>query len=440
MSQTIKTLTPQSTKAFFIDMLVRDIGLTDCILDLVDNALDSLVEREHMDVMNFLLPSPELAPVENASIDIECSGKRFLIHDTCGGVSSEQARKQMFVFGSTDRSADAYGLGVYGIGMKRAFFKLGRHVVVKSAHNGEKWQVTWDVDDWKRSNSWDLSFDYVEPTRSSTRPGTSIEITGLHDPVARRFELAELARSLTNRISSAHSLFLKAGANIRVNTLPAATRLPSLLRSDRIEPVRKSLTVDGVDVLIIAGLTPKSDRTPRGWYVFCNGRMVLEADKSERTGWGDLAPQFHTKYNHFVGYVYFRSKEVDRLPWMTTKEGVDRESPVYQRALAEMVTQAKPILSVLNDLYPADEQTEKELTRRVLDQAKPVAINALPQKDSVFEFRPAKRKQAAEVRIQYSRPRSQVDRIRKYLGDLKMSGSKVGEYTFDWFLKEECDE
>ena len=42
------------SKAFFIDMITRDLTVTDSILDLVDNSIDQAVERQRVDVMTTL--------------------------------------------------------------------------------------------------------------------------------------------------------------------------------------------------------------------------------------------------------------------------------------------------------------------------------------------------------------------------------------------------
>jgi hypothetical protein len=43
-----------------------------------------------------------------------------------------------------------------------------------------------------------------------------------------------------------------------------------------------------VSVRIVAGVGP-SNPPDAGWYVVCNGRVVLAADRTEVTGWGLIA-------------------------------------------------------------------------------------------------------------------------------------------------------
>ena len=44
------------TKGLFLEMFVRDLSLEDCILDLVDNSIDSLTRSRKIDVSEALLP------------------------------------------------------------------------------------------------------------------------------------------------------------------------------------------------------------------------------------------------------------------------------------------------------------------------------------------------------------------------------------------------
>ena len=197
--------------------------------------------------------------------------------------------------------------------------------------------------------------------------------------------------------------------------------------------------MDGVEILIIVGLTPKEMREPQGWYVFCNGRMIVEADKSKLTGWGeDRFPVFHSKFNHFLGLVYFSSLELEKLPWTTTKSEVVKDSPVYQAALNEMRIQSRPILDLLSSFYPSTTEEEKIVQRELLFDTEAVTVDQLSKQESIFHVEPIIHK-PTEANISYRKPISEVDRIRKRLGKPTMSYKKVGEYTFEYYLERECD-
>ncbi|MEO8218993.1 MAG: hypothetical protein ABI718_18105 [Acidobacteriota bacterium] len=240
------------------------------------------------------------------------------------------------------------------------------------------------------------------------------------------------------RLASTYALFLTAGVEITVNGEAVGAEL-ARFASDPVAPARRSWQRDGVDVLMIVGLSPVDDQDPRGWYVYCNGRMVLDADKTIETGWGDVLPQFRSKYNHFVGHIFFKSEDVRLLPWRTTKQGVERELPIYQHALGEMRLYARPVLAFLNDLYPSDAQVDPSLQRSTLQEAPTATITALPAEDRAFAYTPPPRQTRSDVSIQFRRLKTDVERIKRNLGDATMSAGAVGAYAFDYFLEQEVD-
>src|SRR5690242_13147884 len=115
------------SKTFFIDMLTRDIGLSVCVLDLIDNSIDSLIDASGLDVSHHLISGTKAkAGSASAHIAISYTPSRFSIADDCGGISVNEARDRVFLLGNPVEERARTGLGVYGIGMKRAFFKIGK--------------------------------------------------------------------------------------------------------------------------------------------------------------------------------------------------------------------------------------------------------------------------------------------------------------------------
>src|SRR5262249_54428180 len=153
--------------------------------------------------------------------------------------------------------------------------------------------------------------------------------------------------------------------------------------------------------------------TPRGWYVFCNGRMVLESEKTTMTGWGtSRLPAFHSKFNHFIGYVYFRSKDLFKLPWTTTKDGVELESPIYQEALNQMAVYARPALDFLNKLY-SDTRPESEPEKEVFQSAKKIGPERVAaQPDQMFTAEVKRDRNEELITIQYKRKRKLIQKVK----------------------------
>ncbi len=399
MAVSDNTVKARPTKAFFIEMITRDLGLTDCILDLVDNAIDHAVAIAAADVMAVLTDGGKSNRLEGASIAIEFSNEEFVIRDTCGGISVDDARTKVFMFGNPDDKSTPGGLSVFGIGMKRGFFKLGHHISMLS-HTANDWfSIEIDVRAWqeKGDDDWDFTL----------------------------------------------KVFITSGLVITVQGVPVLAALPALGTYDKVTPARRIVERDHVQILIVAGLTSADDKIARGWYVFCNGRMILEADKSRLTGWGEgSAPQWHTKYRRFVGYAYFRSDDVRSLPWTTTKQGVVYESPVYQTALSEMAVQGRPILTFLNNVYPGEQEAEGVPERELLAQVRSVPITQVPRQQSIFKVDLEELKRNQEnvlMNVQYKKSVKELERVRRCLKSPGLPATKIGEYTFDYFVKQECE-
>ena len=426
------------SKAFFIDMLTRDLTLSDCILDLIDNSIHSLIKKSKLDVSQHLFTGSKVMPIKGL-IDLQFSPSRFVLVDDCGGISVEDAKDDVFLLGNPATDGRQPGLGVYGIGMKRAFFKIGDRISISSHTSTEEFRIDIDVNEWKaKAEDWTFPFSFARQ-RNSKRGGTTIAVSDVHATVREQFQAASFRNLLLEKISTAYALFLKAGLKIRINDEPAVPDMPEFGESASLRTHRHMVRVADVDILFMVGVSPERDKTPRGWYVFCNGRLVLDADQTRRTGWGvESHPHFHTKYNHFLGYVYFRSRDVQKLPWTTTKDGIVWESPIYQRALSEMRILSRPVLDFLNSLY-SDVRAQSEPERVLLKEAKAVDPTEVAQrKDTVFQAKATKEPGDSEISIQYKRPKRKIDEIKKKLGKLSMSAYRVGEYTFDWFYERNC--
>ena len=107
------------TKQFFVSMLTRDISLADAILDLVDNCLDGALRLANGDEVDYA----------QHFVKIELAADHFSIEDNCGGIPRDVAKNYAFKMGrepDDQRDAKSETIGMYGVGMKRAIFKMGR--------------------------------------------------------------------------------------------------------------------------------------------------------------------------------------------------------------------------------------------------------------------------------------------------------------------------
>ncbi|MBW2021132.1 MAG: ATP-binding protein, partial [Deltaproteobacteria bacterium] len=359
-------------KRFFIEMFTRDIPLLDCILDLIDNCFDGLARTGRLcmhTISNDIFGSrANPAPKKSGRPHIQVSfdANRFRISDNCGGIDYQYALEDVFNFGHSTRRSKEY-FGVYGVGMKRALFKMGECFQVQSRTLNNGFKCNLDIGDWMRHDSkmedWTIPITKIRPTKTPRRAGTQITVSPLKDHVAELLVSPRFESDLIRAVARVYAFLVGKYVKISVNGSDVQPfRVPDG------EP-RKGRTSyedfkhDGVKVRVFATLvSPGHDRPTKensGWYVACNGRLILVADTSELTGWGlSPSPIWVPKYTAFIGLVFFEAKNPLALPWTTTKRGVNRESPVYRKAISRMAVLARPILSFCNRKYPSDEDQE----------------------------------------------------------------------------------
>lgn len=430
-------ISAEPTKAFFVDMLTRDIPLEQAILDLVDNSVDAARS------------SSGNGKLDGKEVKIEFDGERFRIADNCGGFDSESARKYAFRFGRpADSPPSRHSIGQFGVGMKRALFKFGSHFTVRSATTDDAWAIDVDVTEWERQSKWNFPWAEFNPDDnvSMENPGTEIVVDSLRKEVGMRFATKNFETAIMQLIKSKHRQFISAGLQISVNGQRIdALSLYILVREDApFRPGTDELSYkykDGIEtkVRLIVGIGESSPREA-GWYVICNGRVILEADRSSTTGWGLIedasnaikVPSFHNQFARFRGIVSFDSDDSSRVPWNTTKTDVDQDNPVWQLTFTRMCEMMRPVITFLNELdNDIDEHTRDESPLfEFVSKARAVRTEELPTKSAfVAPARSAVRKSVKTTKIQYSKPQDQISFLMKELS--LGTATAVGQRTFE---------
>lgn len=433
------------TKAFFVDMLVRDIALEQAILDLVDNCVDGAKRYSQTDF-------------NNRNVKIEISSDRFRIIDNCGGFGTEVAKNYAFRFGRPSGSPKTpHSIGQFGVGMKRALFKFGRNFIVRSATSDESWAINVDVNEWEdEKKGWELPWSSFEGTESISLgddrisrdcPGTEIVVTNLRPEVAAKFGTQHFANSISAHIKSKHRQFIAGGLTISVNGAHLDATSLFLLVHDDLKPGVDVINFSGksgslVKARIVVGVGVSSPKDA-GWYVVCNGRVILEADRRSVTGWGvveseaerAVVPNYHNQFARFRGVVSFDSDDSSLVPWNTTKTDIDQDNPVWQKTFQRMTEMMRPVIAFLNELdRDVDEYTkEKSPLHNYVQKSSTARSESITEKG---EFIAPKREKIDRgpktVKIQYSRTVDDVNFVQEQLN--LNSAKAVGEKTFDLML------
>jgi hypothetical protein len=439
------------TKAFFVRMITRDISLGDCILDLIDNSIDGAWELAGSRPMSL----SDATDLSKYKIEIEADLDHFRILDNCGGISFDDAAEYAFTFGRDETDPhEQYSIGVYGIGLKRAVFKIGTQIKIRSTYDiegrNESFGVPIDVPTWVGSGNSVWDFD-IEEAEALPAPGVEVVVTGLNEGTAVSFGNPGFIQDLKRIISRDYALHLQRGLSIWVNGMSIRGWQIELLEGGNFSPMRieyeDGSEKDAVRVEIIAGMAappPESvepdeqdDKESRsGWYVVCNGRIVLAADKSSQSGWGtDDWPKWHPQYEGFLGLIFFASADASLLPLTTTKRSVDGSSSVYRRAMPRMREASKTWISYTN----ARKQTLEE-AKQFESQARPLAISSVAKHEAVSLPRLTAKPAERMANIAYSVTRERVRALASAFGNINMSYRDVGLKSFEYAYADNVEE
>ncbi|WP_082780992.1 ATP-binding protein [Cephaloticoccus primus] len=454
------------TKEFFVSMLTRDISLEDAILDLLDNCIDGILR-------NKLAGTGGEGAYQNYYSQIVIESDYFSISDNCGGIPWSQ-RNYAFRMGRPTAVVpdELATVGVYGIGMKRAIFKMGRECSIQTRNREDSYRV--DIDDaWlMEEDNWQLT---TKPSElESKEEGTTIVIRKLLPGVAEEFYKRgdSFRASLSKAIETHYSAIIEKGFNISINKVsikpnPVKLAFAQDASTKGIRPYILSIDdYDGVAIFMAVGFTrpipdenegrdaienPKYDSDHAGWTIVCNDRVVLYCDKSEKTGWGvGGVPRYHPQFIAISGIVEFVSTDSRKLPTVTTKRGLDMGSSLYLQIRDKMIEAMKMFTNFTNSW-----KKDTNGVRRQIKEAPLLSLSQLKaySKENKKEFRslrrairgaylkpdlPTPEKHHCSMRqISFYKPVDQIATVSNYLfGKNDHGPSEVGEKCFNNILEE----
>jgi len=451
MSKYDSKVNAHPVKGFFVSMLTRDITLGDAILDLLDNCIDGVLRNKAMGTGS--------EPYSGFYANITFSKNEFSIVDNCGGIPWS-LHNFAFKMGKPPKDKSGVGtVGVYGIGMKRAIFKIGMDAKIKTKTTDDQYEVHISPEWMRDEEAWDLP---VKEWKGKADPGTEIVVTEINSGVSEFFgaDRATFENELIGKIASQYCFIINKGFKVRVNGKPVPAKAVKLaFDSDKrgIRPYIYRGKIDGVNVFIAVGFTrpipsdadlsdidgDKYSSIDSGWTIVCNDRAVVYCDRTELTGWGDgNVPSFHNQFIAISGIVEFQADDPALLPTTTTKRGIDASSRLYMKAKNKMREGMKIYTNYTYKWKGRNDESKKQIAK-----AKPMAMNEIKALKKVAytteskyggrQYKPSlpspsSSPEEQNVAILYYRKKAEVSILGRYLfEDEEAPARRVGEKCFE---------
>ena len=342
--------------------------------------------------------------------------------------------------------------------MKRALFKMGEKFEVESRTESDHFQIDVDVENWKKKErkqklesgaeiveeDWDFTYENItKENKNLEEKGTYIKVENLHSEVSELFDNEEFLNDLSNDVERLLNFSLEKKLQIFLNG-KKLTKRDLLIFNDQSLPYFFEGQKENVKFRVIAGLGEVGKPSASGWYIYCNDRLVVEADKSEITGWGTTGlPRWHIDYVMFRGIVFMDSDEPINLPLTTTKKGIDATSDIYKSVLVYMKEGLSTIIPFLKQITKlGDEANEyRKMLGEQEEKLSVVDLKSMVTENDRRKFiapaldtnKIAMKKE--HVRIAYDVKKDIANAARFHSG--AKSYKELGEYSFHYYLKME---
>lgn len=310
-------------KALFIVAITKDITLESTICDLIENSINAAKKLCKFKTLRGYRVELYIGKNYNDKYD-------FVIKDNCGGITREDAKNRAFMLGN-DFEDNKLG---FGIGMKRALFKLADDFILESYTIDDKFKIQMDVKEWQKKSSWNT------PIRKNTNkeilePGVVISISRLNSKIESELLSTKFQRDLINTIKINFEFALEAGFEIYLNRKKveySSSLFAKNLLEDRVYDISEN------EIKLKIEHNSKRSYEYYGWNYVINGRNIIHGDKYILNNWQKSIKENKYNFEKFVGFVFINGDDVSGLPLNTSKDGIDINNSVYKKIQKYMIS------------------------------------------------------------------------------------------------------
>jgi len=394
----IKTLKVNTgiNQKYLEETLTTDITVLESIFDLIDNSIDAA--RDHLlqsksSTDKYGLPKT----YKGYKIHVRLSQKSICIRDNCLGINENTLSNRAFKI--AEISDHKFGIGQYGLGLKRALLKFGSCFGMSTDDGEYSYKM--------RFTNKELAMQ--SGIKASMFKSTSIRKTlfiasDIKSDVRYELESELWLENALRMLGIRYAAYIAKGLKISISCPHHQTfekiigKLPGIRKKSKLTTRNTSFTNDGVTVFIESGihseyifptedghsLTKNRDITDEyGLYFICNDRVIVAQSTEKEHGW---KTKWHSEYNGFVCLVRFVSEDPRKMPWNTLKTALRTDGRLFVETRSKLQPIADSYRQEVKKLYlPQKSKVEnRENTSTPEDQTTETTSNIEPtQQNSV---------------------------------------------------------
>ncbi|NFE72846.1 hypothetical protein FDC27_06865 [Clostridium botulinum] len=302
-------------KALFILALTKDEKLDSAICELIANSINAAERLNNSKVLKGYRAELYIGKNNNIPYD-------FLMKDNCGGISREDAKNKAFKLGNDFKN---YKLG-FGIGMKRALFKLCEEFILESHTVNDSFKIQMNILDWEKKRGWNIPIKNNN-RKTKLEPGVIISVPKLNKDIEKELLSQQFKKKLINKIKLNYETKLEAGFEIYIN---GKRILCDDMKSNNNVLETGTYVFQGIELKIKIECNSKRSSDCYGWNYVINGDTIINGDKTSLSNWEETVKDSNYNYEKFVGFVYINGDDVSKLPLNTTRDGIDTNNEIYK--------------------------------------------------------------------------------------------------------------
>ncbi len=362
----IKTVTVQSgvSKGFLENALATDISILESIFDLIDNSIDAA--RDHLLTQNYERDKYGLpSDYSGYRISIRLGKKNISILDNCLGIEEATLTRKAFV--TANLSNHRFGIGHYGLGLKRALIKFGASYAMFTDNGKIAFKMRFS-ENQIAGNVPIKAHGY----KSTGRRKTLFVVSDIKPNIAYELESKTWLENAIISLSIRYAIYTGKGLKISISSEHHKMRqeingtLPLVRVDSKFSPINRPLIIDDVNIYVDAGVhneyyfpaekehhSLQRNRTLTddfGLYFICNDRVIVSSSTAKEHGW---KTKWHSEYNGFVCLVRFVSEDSSKMPWNTMKTALKTDSKFFVQVRDELQPIADFYRQTVKILYPS---------------------------------------------------------------------------------------